>query len=357
MAKKVCGYFHHLTHNDRRKIEKMLNEGAKIQEIADALRTTYQTVWREVHRPNVTYTHLNSDLTTEERYSADKAQAQYEENKRGKGRPIKLGGDYAFHDYVEHKAIDENKSPYTILRDIELEGMEFQTKVCEKTLYNWIHHEVFLHLTMKALPRKGKTKQKYTKVTANARVPKGESIERRPANINDRSEPFHWEGDTVKGKKTNHKCALTLTERVMTKEIVLPLAACTKAEVVKAIDGLEEKLGADFSRVFRSITFDNGSEFQDCEGMETSKDGTKRTTVYYTHPYSSYERGTNENQNGMLRRKLPKGADFDAIPDEDFIEAARWMNGYARRRLGGNTPERMWQDALCREGINLSVAI
>ena len=77
--------------------------------------------------------------------------------------------------------------------------------------------------------------------------------------------------------------------------------------------------GNKFSRIFKTITVDNGSEFMDYEGMMTSKEtGERRTQVFYCHPYRSNERGTNENQNRMFRRFFPKGTDLDAVPDEDI---------------------------------------
>lgn len=103
--------FHHLTYTDRLKIEQMHNGGAGIQEIADALRVNYTTVYRELKRPGVMYEHLNGDYTTDMRYSADIAQQQYEYGKTAKGRPIKLGNDYALADYIERKIADEGAQP------------------------------------------------------------------------------------------------------------------------------------------------------------------------------------------------------------------------------------------------------
>ena len=85
--------FKHLQYRDRIKIEMMLREKASIQQIADRLHVTYQTIWRELRRDGVWYEHTLSNLTTERRYSADIAQAQYEKNKRAKGGMIKLGHD------------------------------------------------------------------------------------------------------------------------------------------------------------------------------------------------------------------------------------------------------------------------
>ena len=103
--------FKHLQYRDRIKIEMMLREKASIQQIADRLHVTYQTIWRELRRDGVWYEHTLSNLTTERRYSADIAQAQYEKNKRAKGGMIKLGHDFALHDFIEQKIGREHYSP------------------------------------------------------------------------------------------------------------------------------------------------------------------------------------------------------------------------------------------------------
>ncbi len=88
-----------------------------------------------------------------------------------------------------------------------------------------------------------------------------------------------------------------------------------------------------FSKVFKSITVDNGSEFADAEGLERSiiKKGEKRTKLYYCHPYSSWERGTNEVTNKMVRRKVPKGTNFDDKTDEEIAKIEEWINNYPRK--------------------------
>ena len=101
-----------------------------------------------------------------------------------------------------------------------------------------------------------------------------------------------------------------------------------------------------FGHVFRSITVDNGSEFQDYDGMRMSPDGSVRTRIFYCHPYSSYERGSNENLNKMFRRLFPKGTDFDYVDDEEIIKAADWMNNYPRKVLGRTTAARRFNEIL-----------
>ena len=86
-----------------------------------------------------------------------------------------------------------------------------------------------------------------------------------------------------------------------------------------------------FYKVFRSITVDNGVEFSDYEGMERSAlKEEKRTFVFYCHPYSSWERGTNENNNRLIRRHIPKGVDFEDTTDEEIKYIETWINNYPR---------------------------
>lgn len=105
--------------------------------------------------------------------------------------------------------------------------------------------------------------------------------------------------------------------------------------MVRALDRLERIYGSSFSRVFKTITVDNGSEFADCEGLERScRRKGKRTTVYYCHPYSSYERGSNENLNKMIRRLFPKGTSFDSVTARDVRRVEEWLNNYPRKIFG-----------------------
>lgn len=112
------------------------------------------------------------------------------------------------------------------------------------------------------------------------------------------------------GKKNdNGPVLLVLSERKTREEIIIKIANKTQEPVIKAIDMLELKYKKGFKDKFKTITVDNGSEFLDYEGIERSRlePNTKRTKVYYAHPYSSWERGTNENSNRLIRRFIPKG--------------------------------------------------
>ena len=340
--------FKHLTFTDRLRIERMLLDKKTKREIANTLRVHVSTIYREVERGQ--YEHLNSDYTTEMRYSPDIAQARYEATWSGKGADLKIGNDRELAQYLEDLIVEQHFSPDAALGEIKRRGLHFSTSICRTTLYSYIRKGVFLHLTSKHLPRRGKRKQTYKKVEPK-RPPRGESIEKRPQEIAQRDSFGHWEMDTVVGRKNSKKTLLVLTERLTRQEIIVRMADKTAASTVKALDRLERKFGKCFPDVFKTITVDNGSEFADCSGMERSclRKGN-RTKVYYCHPYSAYERGSNENQNLLIRRWFPKGTSFDRVPLKDIARVEQWINDYPRAILGYKTSNDLFAAYLSREG-------
>ena len=213
----------------------------------------------------------------------------------------------------------------------------FGITFCRATIYKYVEDGVFLTLTNQDLPEKGDRKKKHRTIRKKqARASSGTSIEQRPEYINERQEPGHWEMDTVVGKKRTKARLLVLSERVTRREIIIRIKDGRAETVVAALDRLERLYGAAFYRIFKSITVDNGSEFADADGIERSdrRKDAKRTTVYYCHAYSSYERGTNENINRMIRRKFPKGTDFDKVTAAEVKHVETWLNNYPREILG-----------------------
>ena len=321
--------YKHLTFNDRLKIEAWQKVGVKPALMAEKLGVHISTIYRELKRGQ--YEHLNSDYTTEQRYSPDIAEEKNQANLRAKGAPLKIGSDHEYAQYIEYKIRVEKYSPRAVLGEIKRQGVEFSTSISAPTLYRYIEQGVFLTITNDNLPvKRNKSTRKYKKVRA-ARASKGESIEKRPAEIAERTTFGHWEMDCVEGKKGTKKTMLVLTERYNRYEIIRIMKDHTAASVVKALNGIERAYGANFSKVFQTITIDNGSEFTDYEGLEKScrRSGT-RTKVYYCHPYSSYERGSNENQNKMIRRHYPKGVSFEGVTSADMRKLEKWINNYPR---------------------------
>lgn len=326
--------YRHLTKSDRLVIDTMLRDGKKKKEIAERIGVSERTIYREVKRGR--YIHRNSDWTEEERYSPDIAHQKYRENLKAKGPDLKIGNDQELADYIEGRIANDGYSPEAVLGEIKQKGMDFKTTISKTTLYRYIDIGLFLTVTNKDLPVKGRRKKKHKKVRKQARPSAGDSIEKRPEEVERREEFGHWEMDTVVGKRGKSKNSLlVLTERKTRQEILVKLAEHTMEQVCQALDSLERKWSNLFSVVFKTITVDNGSEFSDCAGMEKSAIGDgNRTKVYYCHPYSSYERGSNEVQNRLVRRKIPKGTNFDDKTEEEIQGVEDWINNYPRRMFG-----------------------
>lgn len=339
--------FKHLSQNDRIKMETMLNSGHKVVEVAEYLHVHRSTIYREIKRGE--YTHRNSDYTEETRYSSDLGQKNHDWNAQGKGRNIKIGNDRPLAEYIEGKIIEDKYSPEAALAAAAESGIEFTTSISVRTLYRYIDKGIFLKLTNKDLPVKGKRKKHNKRVRVQKRASAGESIENHPDEVKDRENFGHWEMDTVKGKQgVTKSCMLVLTERKTRDEIIVKLPDQKAASVVEAIDRLERKWGDMFTKVFRSITVDNGVEFSDYEGLERSvlHEGEKRTFAFYCHPYSSWERGSNENNNRLIRRHIPKGEDFDEKQDRDIEYIENWINNYPRGIFGFKTSAQLFEEEI-----------
>ncbi|MFQ8765693.1 MAG: IS30 family transposase [Oscillospiraceae bacterium] len=238
---------------------------------------------------------------------------------------------------MERRIVEDGYSPAAVLGEIRVKGMKFKTSICKSTLYSYIRKGVFLTLEMRDLPRHGKNKRGYTRThKKGARASAGTSIEHRPEEVNARTTVGHWEMDSVLGKKKTKPALLVLSERLSRKELIIKVQDHTAASVVRALDRLERKMGSPaFRATFKSITVDNGSEFTDVDGMERScRRKGPRTKVYYCHPYSSWERGTNENTNGLIRRWFPKGTDFSKVSVQEIQKVEDWLNTYPREILG-----------------------
>lgn len=333
--------FKHLTWIDRLRIEKWLGDGMKPKEIAEKLRVHISTVYNEIHRGE--YERLDSDTwELVKAYSPDIAEQKYQVHLRDKGPTLKIGKDHELANYIETTILDKECSPAAVFGYAQQEGKKFKTSVSVQTVYHYIQKGLFLNLTQKELPRHGKHKRGYKKVCKKeaARASAGESIEQWPPEVNDRQEFGHWEGDTVYSGKGQVKttCALfTMTERKTRNEIIIGVPNRRAETIVKAVDALERKLGArKFQLIFKSITFDNGTEFAAADMLERSciNKTIPRTKVYFCHPYSSWERGSNEHVNGMIRRKHPKGTDFLKVSKEQLAATEKWINEYPRKIFG-----------------------
>jgi IS30 family transposase len=170
---------------------------------------------------------------------------------------------------------------------------------------------------------------------------KGRSIEQRPEEVKKRDEYGNWEMDSVVG--SGKACLLVLTERKTRQEKIFKMNNKTQEEVKKVIDRIEREYKDEFSNIFKSITMDNGGEFLNKDGIERTclKDGKRRTTCYYAHPYSAWERGSNEVANKLIRRFVPKGTNIDKLKESEIKRIENWINNYPRRMFGYKSANQM----------------
>ena len=214
--------------------------------------------------------------------------------------------------------------------------------VCTKTLYNYVDNGL-IGIKNIDLPEKLKRNTKKEKVRKNKRI-LGDSIELRPESVELREEFGHWEADTVLGSKyEDEPCTVTLVERKTRKAIWIKVADHTADSVQAAIQSVVAYFGSMAQTVFKTVIGDNGSEFARLTELVS-----QGTAVYFTHPYSSWEKGTNECHNKLLRRFIPKGVSMTGYSAEDIAYMADWANTLPRKILGYRTPDELFEAELDR---------
>ncbi|HEM6186835.1 TPA: IS30 family transposase [Streptococcus suis] len=300
----------HLTIENRRQIERWKGEGKSNREIARLLGKAPQTIHNEVIR-GTTLQQVRKGRF-KKLYSADYAQNLYEKNRKKSVRKLSLTKELA--DKIRHYNM-EKFSPEMMVRTKDI-------NVGISTIYYWIH-KGHLGLTKKDMlyPRKGRTTKK--QASPNFK-PAGKSIEERPEVINLRLELGHYEIDTVLLTRARNKCLLVLTDR-RSRHQIIRLIPNKSAEAVNQALKIVLK---EFQ--IKSITTDNGTEFSRLSEVFLEE------YIYYAHPYSSWERGTNENHNRLIRRWLPKGTTKTTPKEITFIE--NWINNYPKKCLGYKSP-------------------
>lgn len=339
-----------ISEKERYKIEALYEQGLTAKEIAEALtpKRDRRTIEREIKKGLVEERQHNRNnnkygplYVTKMVYKADTAQIRHDERASNKGRGLKIGHDHDLANYIERKIKDEKWSPDAIIGRIKSEGIVFKTSICTKTVYNYIDKGIFREVTNKDLwvKRNGNKKRKYNKIcTVALNNKKGKSITERPKAAEDRSEKGHWEIDLVIGQKGTKPVILTLVDRKTRKSIYILVKNKTQKEVIKAIKRARKRVGGEFGHVFKTITADNGSEFLDSEGI---KKAANCDEIYYAHPYSSWERGSNENGNRILRRFVPKGTDIGKLSNKELQRIEDWVNNYPRKIHGYKSANEM----------------
>lgn len=217
--------------------------------------------------------------------------------------------------------------------------------VCLKTYYTYVKLGI-THVNLMDLPEIVSRKTAIKRPTRTTST-KGTSIHEREFALNDRSVFGHWEGDCIIGTRDGlHKVLFTMVERKTGFSITHIVKGKQMKYIRYAINKLERRFGDEFKHIFKSITFDNGSEFSDPTGFATSVFKGIRTAIFYADSYASYQRGTNERFNREMRRYIPKGFIFDDVPQKTINLYDSFINSRLLKRHNLKSPKELFEEAL-----------
>ncbi len=175
-----------------------------------------------------------------------------------------------------------------------------------------------------------------------------------PEEAKNKKHNFFWEGDSVIGVRNGkHTTVITLVNSVTKFLIATKSADKSAVSFVNVLNKLESSI-KDFNKIIEILLVDNGVEFSYIKEIEESYKykNKKRLSIYYSHAYSSYERGLNENTNGLLRRDLKKGVNMDNYTEEDVLNASIRLNNMPRKSLNWKTPLEAMEELLIENKID-----
>ena len=324
--------YSHLSRERRLELAVLKREGFSLRQIAGRLGVSPSTVCRELRRNKTTRTDINTPYhATEANYRAKTRRAA------ANGLRKKITPGSPFEQLLVDKIAVHKWSPEQVCGWLGRDGRR-QT-VCPRTVYDWIYKErrdLLVHLHC----QKGKyrrTRANRLRKEARAKTAQVRHISRRGKAADSRRVFGHWEGDTVVGRGRSGYIA-TFVER---KSGYLAAATLPKSEFGAA--GFARAAGQAMedipTRQRRSLALDNGPEMQLPEELEHALG----LQVYYATPYHSWERGCNENANGLLRYFFPKKMSLAGLTQADLDQAVCLLNNRPRKRLGWRTPAEVFK--------------
>ena len=316
--------FKHLSLRERETISKYLSQGLSCNEIGDLLGRNGSTISRDIIKNNM----------TKQTYWAIDADFHSDCRKEKPKRLKKIENNVLLKAYI-HSGITLDWSPQQIANRLkEAYPLDMSKRASHETIYTYLYclpRGTLKKELMSHLRRERKERQKRGTVHKMRRmIPDMVSISERPAEVAPRIIPGHWEGDLVVGK--GHKSAIgTLVERTTRIVILVPLKTKDAHSVREAFEKEVAKLPQQMKQ---SLTYDRGME------MFEHKLFTEHTKmkVYFADPYSPWQRGTNENTNGLLRQYFPKGTDLSLVSRKEIKRVQNRLNGRPRKVLGYKTP-------------------
>ena len=314
-------------------IETLLNEEKSKAYIAKKLNRSRSTISREINKWFV---------NGKGKYDAKIADWCAKDDYANKRNLDKISTHKKLKNYV-YKGLLKQWTPEQISGRIKIQyPNDTIMSISHEAIYRHIYTRPQAALNkklIKLLVRKKTRRRPIKKVRGKgSKIINQVSIDNRPKHIENRLEIGHWEGDLIIGK--GHKSAIgTIVERKSRYTIIVKLKSKKADEVAKMFS---LKLNQLNNILKKSMTYDNGIEMAKHE-IITQKTGMK---IYFAHPYSSWERGTNENTNGIIRRDLPKGTEFDKIDEKKLFEIQEKLNNRPRKIIGYKTPKEILESEL-----------
>ena len=329
---------------DRSVIMVARRDGKSMRAIAAMLGRSPSTVSRELSRNRVRKG-MRNGVQRWRAYDARSAQLRAE-TRTARPQPTKLARDAVLHEYVQTR-LDWRWSPEQISNTLRVEfpGDE-RMRVSHETIYRslFVQARGSLKREVEAKLRTGRTRRKPRKQTGSDgrgqhRIPDMLLISQRPAEVEDRAVPGHWEGDLIIGKDNGSQIG-TLVERATRFVMLVHLPDSREANVVAG--ALTKVIRTLPTELAKSLTWDQGIEMAKHPEVTLATD----MDIYFCDPHSPWQRGSNENTNGLLRQYFPKGTDLSAHTVEHLAFVARELNGRPRKTLGWKTPAQAMNELL-----------
>lgn len=306
MGKQLCK-------RERKAIERFLVQGKSKSEIARILGVSHTTIGREVNNErNWDFVRVRKCVV--KMYCAEKAQNNYHQNKLRCGAKYKFTKSERGFEFVEHCVL-AGMSPDNAINRAVKENIEVAFSA--RTFYNYVEHGIS-KVTPFDLRFKLRRKVAKKKIIRKHKRKMGKCIDLRPEVINTRQEFGHWEGDFIVDKNDN--AILVLQERLSRFGLLVKINKREKNEVFEKVKLCKEKYN------MQSLTIDNDGAFFRLLELEDNS-----FEIYFTHPYSSFEKGSVENFNGLIRRYIPKGQDISQLTQETLTRIQNQINTMPRK--------------------------
>ncbi len=323
-----------LTFAEREEIALARAAGESMRSIADRLGRSASTISRELTR----------NLDRQGRYRSTAAHA-LAYDRAGRPKPAKLVTNLALRAKVE-KDLEKKYSPEQITGRLLVEFPDDpEMRVSPETIYQslYVQSRGALKRELTACLRTGRALRRPSRKVGQRknRIPNMINVSERPAEVEDRAVPGNWEGDLIIGKQ-NQTAIGTLVERQTGYAMLLHLPDGYKPEQVR--DALAAKIKTLPESLRLSLTWDQGPEMRDWKHVSVDAE----IDIYFCDPYSPWQRGTNENFNGLLRQYFPKGTDLGVHSAEDLDWVAQELNDRPRKRLAFKKPIELIGDLLLR---------